>query len=234
MTFANTNIKNNYLIYKINFEKNYYYIGVSNNFKRRLTEHKYHKAHKILNYEFLEINLSEEEAYNKEKSIITDDLIKDPLCLNQTRGGRHPYNKRLNVPHSKETKEKISNTKKRQASLGLLWVQQEKNKNIIKERCLRGDDNPSRRPEVREKIRLSKLGPLNPQYGKRGTMLGKKASPETKHKQLMKLGFKIKTPVGIFIGAETAAKHYKIRSKTVLSRCRNQKFPEWQILGKGE
>ncbi len=45
-----------------------------------------------------------------------------------------------------------------------------------------GDNNPAKRPEVREKIKLSKLGSKNPMYGKFGAQnhfYGKKHSPET-------------------------------------------------------
>lgn len=100
-----------------------------------------------------------EKGYNKirsvdRKHIITQD-IRDKMSDSQKKRLENSENHPAYGTHlSEETKDKIRN-----GNLG---------KQV-------GEDNPAKRPEVREKIRQSKLGSLNPNYGK-------SLSEETKEK----------------------------------------------------
>lgn len=57
--------------------------------------------------EILEFFSSREEALKKESTIVTGDLVSNQNCYNLTAGGNAPPS-RLNVPHTDETKTKIS------------------------------------------------------------------------------------------------------------------------------
>ena len=66
--------------------------------------------------EVLHIFKTEEEAYDKEAELVTEDVINDPLCYNQMLGGKgsisgknHPMSGYI---HSQDAKNKISSTHK--------------------------------------------------------------------------------------------------------------------------
>lgn len=229
MSSTDCNIKFDHLIYVLHFENGYFYIGVSNNLKRRVAEHKSIKKHKLLDIHILVEHITEDDAYKIEKILVNRNLLQHPFCLNQTTGGRYPDNKRKGRPHTKETIDKIRATKKKLAEQGMLWCQQERGRQLLSERWS-GDNNPSKRPDVQEKIRKSKLGPLNPCYGKPAHNRGKKIT----EKQTQARSYKIQTPEGIFISSVAAAKHFNISQQCVINRCKNKKFTEWFIVEKGE
>lgn len=97
-------------------------------------------------------------------------------------------NASINKPKSDKARENMSITKKMMFKEGLLktpvrafkkgnipWMNGKKHKlesiqkmSFIHKGNLIGDLNPSKRPEVRKKIRLSKLGDKNPMFGKYG------------------------------------------------------------------
>jgi hypothetical protein len=224
-----TDHKTIFSIYRLVFNDEYFYIGVTNNLKRRITEHKREKTNYTLQaVEILETNLTEDDAYMKESNIVTSDLITNIFCLNKTIGGRRPDNKMLNKKHSASTKQKMSIVKKAQAAKGLLWSQQDDNKELLKQRFT-GEKNPTKREDVKEKIRKAKLGSLNPRYKKPGTMLGKKLTDTQKSK----ISYQIQTPKGVFISSVEAAKHYNCSQQTIINRCKNNKYVDWIVLKKG-
>jgi hypothetical protein len=51
---------------------------------------------------------------------------------------------------------------------------------------------------------------------------------------LNKYIYKIQTPEGIFISSVAAAKHFKLSQQCIINRCKNNKFPDWFIVEKGE
>jgi len=214
-----------HLVYKLLFNDNSFYIGVTNNLKRRLYEHKKNKdTSEFTNYIIILDNLTQEEAYNLEKKLVPDHSDRSILCRNKTRGGRHPFNMRLGRPHTLETREKISKSKKGHP----LNYTEESLK--IKSLRMQGDNNPSKRPEVREKLsRSSKEN--SARRGKPGTMLGKKQSNEV----LEKISYKINTPFGIFVSSSEAGRILNISQQTVINRCNSKKkrYKEWFILSKG-
>lgn len=230
MRSTTSNIDLDHLLYVLHFKKGYFYIGVTNNLKRRLTEHQNIKKHKIQNVHVLIENITEDDAYKIEKIIVNKDLLQHPLCLNRTTGGRYPDNKRKGNPHTEETINKIKATKKKLAEQGvLLWCQQEKGKQLLREKVL-GDKNPTKRPEVRKILSDQKKGPLNPRYGKPAHNRGKKITDA----QTQARSYKIQTPTGIFISSVAAAKHFNLSQQCIINRCKNIKFPEWFIVEKGE
>ncbi len=94
----------NYIIYTITSPSNKIYLGVTNNFNRRMSEHKYHwkkntqniALHKsFTKYGFdshiktiLFSNLGKEEAYELEKNLINDmNLLDSKIGLNSRDGG---------------------------------------------------------------------------------------------------------------------------------------------------
>jgi predicted GIY-YIG superfamily endonuclease len=224
-----TDSKPNYCLYKLGFEGNYFYIGVTNNLKRRVVEHKREKPeYKLQTIEVIEANLTEGDAYIKETNIVTRELITNNFCLNKTVGGKRPDNKMINRRHSPSTKQKMSDIKKDKASKGLLWSQQDINKKILRERFV-GKNNPTKRKDVRDKISKAKLGILNPRYGRSGTMRGKTLTDA----QRSKISYQIQTPDGIFLSSVEAAKHYKCAQQTIINRCNSEKYRDWIILNKG-
>lgn len=229
MRSAVSNTDKYHLLYVLHFEKGYFYVGVSNNLKRRLAEHKSKKVYNLLNVHILLENISEEIAYKIEKTLVNKELLQHPYCLNQTTGGRYPDNKRKGRPHTKETINKIKLKKKKLAEQGLLWCQQEESKQILRNKII-GDKNPAKRPEVRKILREQKLGSLNPCYGKPAHNKGKKITTE----QTQARSYKIQTPEGIFISSVAAAKHFNLSQQCIINRCKNVKFKDWNILEKGE
>lgn len=227
MRRSDSKIERKHIIYKLYFSNNFFYIGVTNNLQRRLHEHRWTKKNlQLINWEIIKDNLTEDEAYKQEKEIVTESLIKDPLCLNETRGGRHPYNKRKGRPHTEETKLKISQTIKQKAQLGILWCQQPENREYLS-KCFTGRKHTQ---TAKEKIRQSKLGPLNPSYGKPSALKNHKFT----QKQLQKRSYKILTPFGTFNSSVEAGRQLNLSQQGVINRCRNIKFPNWQILAKGD
>lgn len=139
-------------------------------------------------------DLSKEEAFNKEKEIIGKIGRRDqklgPLT-NLSSGGEGTLEltqeqkqqlKDYNIlnsrfkgkKHTKESKEKMRKTigDKRKGELnanyGKRWTKEQKEQASINQKenlkHLRGDNNPSKRKEVKEKLRETKLGKLNPNY----------------------------------------------------------------------
>lgn len=210
-----------YVIYKLILDSGQFYIGVTNNLKRRLYEHKRDKV--VVSCIILHEVLSEDEVYALEKFIVNEELLNDPLCMNKTRGGRHPYNMRLGKTHSEETKSKISKTKKENPHL----ISEEQRKQSSER--MKGENNPSKRPEVREKLKIAAKRNNAKRKGLPGTMLGKKLTVE----QHSKISYKIKTPEGIFSSSALAAKHFNTSQQTVMNRCNSNKFPEWEVVEKG-
>lgn len=225
-----------HLLYLLIYNEGFY-IGVTNKLKRRLGEHKRKRKTTPNQIIILIENITEKDAYDLEEVIVDEECVKSPWCLNEIVGGHRPDNRRLGRPHTEETKQKISATKKEHGRLGLAWSQQPENKKILCALAKRGDDNPSRRPEIRKLLSEQKKGAGNPSYGKPGTMLGKRASVETKRKQLEQIAYRIQTPDGVFMGAEEAGKHYGILACSILRRCHNPrnnpKWIGWEVLGRG-
>ncbi len=165
-----------YCIYELIFENGSFYIGVSNNLKRRLSEHKYafskKTTDKIIRCVVLYDNLTESEAYQLERNILSQELLTDSLCLNQTIGGRHP----VRVPGwkmSQEQKDHISRIKKGKTpntSDEMKIIRSEK----YKQTCLQkyGVDNVFKTQKLKDIVReRNKI--YHPQRGQPGTMLGK-------------------------------------------------------------
>jgi hypothetical protein len=225
-----------HLLYLLMYKEGFY-IGVTNNLKRRLREHGYKRKCQPRQVIILMDNLTEKDAYDLEEVIVDKECIDNPWCLNETIGGRYPDNKRLGRPHTEESKQKMSKWRLDRAAKGMLWQQQPENRKILCALAKRGDENPSRRPEIRKLLSEQKIGAGNPSYGKPGTMLGKKASTETKRKQLEQIAYRIQTPDGIFMGAEEAGKYYGISAPSILRRCHNPrnnpKWIGWEVLGRG-
>lgn len=104
-------------LYKItNTINSKYYIGVhsTNNLNDdymgsgiAITEAIKKHGLKSFTKEILEVFDTREAALEKEALVVTDSLVSDHQCYNLTLGGNAPPS-RLNVPHSDETKTKIS------------------------------------------------------------------------------------------------------------------------------
>lgn len=90
--------------------------------------------------EILFDRLTKEEAEYIEESLVTQQVVDDPLCLNLTCGGRGGY-------QSKEHREKIANKNRQKA----------KNPKFLKKLSLAklGEKNPAKREDVREKLKLA-------------------------------------------------------------------------------
>lgn len=208
-----------YTIYKLYFDDMTYYIGVTNNLKRRLYEH---KNKKFTSYEILHETFSEQEAYNIEKFLVPDHKERDALCRNLTMGGRHPFNMRGGIKHTQETKEKISKTK-----AGKTLNISEENREKLRKRMI--ENNPAQRSDVRKKLSAQKLK-NNPRKNKPGTMLGKQLTDE----QHSKISYKVNTPDGVFQSTVKASKYYNCSQQTIVNRCNSSKFTEWYIVEKGK
>lgn len=92
--------------------------------------------------EILFDRLTKEEADFLEESLVTQQVVDDPLSLNLTCGGRGGY-------QSIEHKEKIANLNRQKA----------KNPQFIKKlsAAKKGDKNPAKRPDVKTKLRQAAL-----------------------------------------------------------------------------
>lgn len=92
--------------------------------------------------EILFDRLTKEEAEYIEESLVTQQVVDDPLCLNLTCGGRGGY-------QSKEHREKIANLNRQKA----------KNPQFIKKlsAAKKGNNNPAKRADVRVKLRQAAL-----------------------------------------------------------------------------
>ena len=204
-------------VYKLIFDHGLYYIGVTNNLKRRLYEH---KGKGFLHVEILASGLTEEAAYELEKVLVPDHDQRDPLCINRTRGGRHPFNMRLGVKHTEETKKKISESKKANPT-----VFSDDHRRASSERMK--TNNPMYREDIKRRhFEKTVRGENHPHYGKPGTMLGRKLKAD----QLAKISFRVSTPFGEFPSTSRAAAALGVSQQTVTNRCRSNKFPEWVIL----
>jgi len=212
-----------YTVYMLLFSDETYYIGVTNNIVRRFREHRRSRiTSDWISFKILKEFDLEEEAYILEKNLVPDHVLRDKLCRNRTRGGRHPFNMRLGVTHTKETKLKISQSKK-----GVkLNLSNETIKN--KSERIKGDKNPAKRKDIRAKL-SERTKSNSKRRNQPGTMLGKKHSDSV----IEKISYKINTPCGIFNSSYKAAKEFNISQQTVINRCKSEKFPEWWIISKG-
>ena len=210
-----------YYVYLLSLPNKKYYIGVTNNLKRRLNEHKRTKI--IIAYNVIFESPSADEVYEFEKLLVSTNLVKEEYLVNQTRGGRHPFNMRLGKTHSEKTIKKISNSKKGKPS-----NISRKSREAASQR-MRGEKNPAKRPEVREKLRFHSKINASRRKGLPGTMLGKKLTEE----QHAKISYKIQTPDGIFASSVIAAKHHRVSQQTIINRCKSDNFTLWKILEKG-
>lgn len=219
---------NKFYLYKLNYENEYFYIGVTNNINRRLSEHGKEKyGHIFLYYEILFESFLENEIYQKEKQVVNKDTVLNEKCLNKSAGGKHPHLFGLRTPHTEKTKLNISKNRKGKC-VGRIVSDEEKQKR--KETLIKnyGVDNYFKTEEMREKVSL-RMKENNPCKGKPGTMLGKQLSKDA----ITKISYKIKTPDGIFESSVKAAKFYNICQQTVINRCKSNKFSEWEIISKG-
>lgn len=211
------------VVYKLIFANGDFYIGVTNNLKRRCYEHNMKEHTKgFIDVEVLYKDLTQEEAYIIEKSLVPDHNDRSPKMRNKTRGGRHPFNMRTGRTHTKETKEKISKTKKgKKINFTIDYIKK------LKARMI--SDNPSKRESVRKKLsEQSRLN--NKRRGNPGTMLGKKLSMES----LSKISYTIIIEGVEFASSVRAAKHFNCSQQTVINRCKSDKFPDWNIIHKGK
>jgi hypothetical protein len=183
-----------------------FYIGIGKNNNRAFSKHSRGKfwrdytKNKQWKAEIIFENISWQEACNKEIELISKlgrrDLGMGAL-VNQTDGGEGVHNpseearRKNGVTHigkpswckglTKDTdpriakiSEKLSNREKSKDHCNNISLSKKGKPNEL----LRGDNNPSKRPEVREKNRLAHLGNKN--------WLGKKHSDSTKNIQSQK------------------------------------------------
>lgn len=195
-----------YLVYKtINLINLHYYIGVhkqkASNFDSYLGSgtglkraiKKYGKEYfvRIILYSFDNC----EDAYNKEIQLL-EHVYKSTSCYNMHPGGRGI---RGNIcTHSLEWRNKVSNAHKGKK------LSPERRKQISIRQT--GNNNVSKRQEVRLKISNSKR---KPNFKLRGKASGN--------------SIKVSTPEGIFDSFNRAAKHYNISGPTVKAWIVNNK-----------
>lgn len=210
-------------IYKLYYPDGTYYIGVTNNIKRRLREHNLNiSTSGWSNVEILFNNLTEQYAYEIEKILVSDHIDRDPSLRNRTRGGRHPFNMRLGVTHTEDTKKKISLSK-----LGKKINLSPESRRIKSEK-MKGNNNPAKQQYVKDKL-SAKTKENSKRRNQPGTMLGKKLSKEA----IEKISYKINTPEGVFASSTQASIALKISQQTVINRCKSENFPEWWIISTG-
>ena len=210
-------------IYKLYYSDDTYYIGVTNNIKRRLYEHS--RKNKTAGWNKVEIlfdNLTEHDAYEIEKVIVSDHNDRDPKLRNRTRGGRHPFNMRLGITHTEETKKKISLSKRGKK------INLSPENRRIKSENMKGINNPAKQQYVKDKL-SAKTKENSKRRNQPGTMLGKKLPPNA----IEKISYKINTPEGVFPSSTQASIALKISQQTVINRCRSENFPEWWIISTG-
>jgi predicted GIY-YIG superfamily endonuclease len=212
-----------FILYKLYYDDYTYYIGVTNNLRRRLSEHsRSDNTKNFINVEVLMRSGDEDVLYELEEQLIPDHINRDYRCRNKTRGGRHPYNMRAGVKHTLETRQKISKTKK-----GVPNNLTDRARIFLSEKMI-GEKNPAKRTDVREKLSIHATEHSNTR-GKPGTMTGKKHTENA----LKKISYEIKTPRGVFKSSVAAADSYGISQQTVINRCKSSKYPDWVILNKG-
>lgn len=216
-----------YSIYRLNLADGRMYIGVTNNIKRRLSEHKANfqiASHDIL-YQFDDID----EAYIKEREIVNWELVDNPLYANMTVGGRHPIG-RKGVTRTDAQKTNTASLIERNSERVRLMVKSPEHRARNSEHMKL--NNPMFEQTVKDKHFANvPRGSAHGMFGKPGTMLGKTLTVAQK----AKISYTVKTPFGIFASSVDAAEAHGVTQQTIMNRCYSDK-PKWvdyMVVSKG-
>jgi len=219
-----------HLIYKLHLDDGRFYIGVTNNIKRRLKEHK--ENFNVSSHEVLHMFDDIDEAYAKEREIVNWNLVDDPKCANQTVGGRHPIGRKGNERSDAQ-----------RAALATLngWNAVRLSGDNSPNKCIEHrqrssefmkENNPMSNDEVRKKHFDSLVrGSDHPMFGKPGTMLGRQLTKDQKQK----ISFVVKTPLGVYSSSVEAGVAHGVTQQTIMNRCYSDK-PKWadySVVSKG-
>lgn len=216
-----------YSIYRLNLADGRKYIGVTNNIKRRLSEHKVNfqiASHDIL-YEFDDI----EDAYAKEREMVNWEVVDDPSYANQTVGGRHPIG-RKGDDRTPAQKQALAELIERNSVRVVAMVKSEEHRSRNSEYMK--TTNPMFDEAVRDKHMANvPRGADHGMYGKPGTMLGRTLTVAQKEK----ISYTVKTPLGVFSSSVEASTVHGVTQQTIMNRCYSTKpkWAEYMVVSKG-
>lgn len=170
-----------YLLYKTtNIKTGQYYIGIhqTNNIEdgylgSGTVIHRVIKKYGTQSFQRTILGSFEtrQEMIKAERQIVTEQIVNDPKCYNLTLGGGSGWYYVNNGPNRQQIINKMKNTKNsngdnvgtKNPMFGRKHTEQVKQRiSILNSGRLVGDKNPSKRPEVREKLKQTKLGLNNP------------------------------------------------------------------------